>query len=72
MRKILLWVALAVTIVMLVVLAAMTLFWISVGGTIFRGEHVGIGTVAQIAVALLSCLGLAYLIRVLFHAARRV
>ena len=70
MRRTLLIVAIVVATLVLVVLSATTALWISVGGTFFRGERVTVGTVLQIGVAVLSCIGLAFLIRSLFRAAR--
>ena len=71
MRKILLWSAIAAVTLVLVVLAAMTALWISVGGTFFRGEDVTVGTVFQIGLAILSCVGLGVLIRLMFVAVRK-
>ena len=71
-RKVLLIVAIVLTFLVLVALSAVALLWISVGGTFFRGEAATIGTVFQIAVAVLACVGLAILIRWLVHATKRV
>ena len=71
MRKILLWAAIIAAILVLAVLAATTALWISVGGTFFRGEHLTVGTVFQIALAILSCVGLGALIRLMFVAVRK-
>ena len=71
MRKVLLWSAIVIIALVLAVLAAMTALWISVGGTFFRGEHVTIGTVFQIGLTILSCVGLGVLIRLMFVAVRK-
>lgn len=70
-RKILLWAAILVAAVVLVFLSATTALWISVGGIFFRGEQVTLGTIFQIGVAILSCVGLGYLIRRMFRAATK-
>ena len=72
LRKVLLIIAIAVALLVLVALSAMTLLWISVGGTFFRGEGATVGTVFQMAVAVLSCVGLAFLIRSLVRVTKRV
>lgn len=68
-RRTLLIAALVFTTVVLIVLATVTALWISVGGT-FRGEDISAGGVLQIGLAVMSCLGLAFLVRWLLRAAR--
>lgn len=68
-RRTLLIAALVFTSVVLIVLAAITALWISVGGT-FRGEDASAGTVVQIGLAVMTCVGLAFLARWLLRAAR--
>ena len=71
MRKALLTVAIVVSTFVLVLLSAATALWISVGGTFFRGERVTLGTAFQIGMAVLACVGLGFLIRWLFRAAKK-
>ena len=70
-RKVLLIAAIALTFFVLVALSAVTLLWIFVGGTFFRGEAATIGTVFQIGVAVVACVGLAFLIRWLAHSTKK-
>lgn len=70
LRRTLLITAMLLTTVVLVILGAITVLWISMGGT-FRGEDASVGTVIQIGSAVMSCVGLAFLIRFLLRAARR-
>ena len=72
LRKTLLWAAIVIAALVLIALGATTALWILVGGTFFRGEHLTIGTLLQIGLALLSCVGLGVLIRGMFRAAKRV
>ena len=71
MRRILLIVAIVATTIVLVVWSAATALWISVSGTIFRGERVTLGIVLQIGVAALSCVGLVFLIRSMVRASKK-
>jgi ABC-type polysaccharide/polyol phosphate export permease len=71
MRRILLWTAILGAAVVLVIFGIWTALWISVGGTFFRGEQVTLGTIFQIGLAILSCVGLAFLIRSMFRAASK-
>jgi hypothetical protein len=68
-RKISLWLGAAAGTIVLIVLSTTAALWLSVGGTFFRGERVTAGTVFQIAVLILSCVGLGYLVWVLMRAA---
>jgi len=70
LRRILLIVAMVVTTIILVVWSAATALWISVGGTL-GGERVTLGIVLQIGLAVLSCVGLVFLIRSMFRAAKK-
>ena len=70
MRTVLVIAAIIVAGLVLVLLSATTALWISVDGT-FRGEHLTLGTAFQIGLAVLSCVGLAFLIRSLFRVARK-
>lgn len=69
-RKTLLIAALVVATLALIILAAITALWISMGGT-FRGEEISGGAVVQIALAIMSCVGLGFLTRSLVRAARK-
>ena len=68
-RRTLLIAALVFTTLALIIIGAITALWISVGGT-FRGEDASAGTVVQIGLAVMSCVGLAFLARWLLRAAR--
>lgn len=71
LRKIVLWAAIFVAAVVLAFLAATIALWMSVAGTFFRGEQVNLGTLFQIGVATLSCVGLGFLIRWMARAAAK-
>ena len=68
-RKISLWLGAAAATIVLIVLSTTAAVWLSVGGTFFRGERVTAGTVFQIGVLILSCVGLGSLVWVLMRAA---
>lgn len=70
-RRVALWCGTVAAAIALVVLGTMTALWFSVGGTFLRGEQLTVGTVLQMGLAVLACVGLVYLIRRLAHAARR-
>lgn len=71
MRKVVLWGGIVAATVVLAVVAPLTALWMSVGGVWFRGERATVATFVQIALAVLSCVGLAFLIRKMFKAAKR-
>ena len=71
LRRVLLVVAIVAATIVLVVWSAAIALWISVGGTIFRGERVTLGIVLQIGGAALSSVGLVFLRRSMVHAAKK-
>ena len=70
-RTVALWAATIIATMALVVLGVLTAFWFSVGGTFFRGERVTVGTILQMGLAMMACVGLVFLVRTLIRAARR-
>ena len=72
MKHVLLWIATALSFVAAAVTAAALLLWLSVGGTFFRGQEVGVGTVVGMGVLAATCAACAYGGLKALRASRRV
>ena len=69
MRTILLWASILVIALAVVALGSLTVLWIERGGTWFRGEVLTLDIIILLGMALFACVGLVFLIRLLFRAA---
>lgn len=68
-RTILLWTAIVVITLVVVAVGSLTALWIERGGTWFRGEALTVDALVLLGMALFTCVGLVWLLRVLFRAA---